>query len=105
MTGQFPIQSVAPTFLRVNDGPLIRCEHVTFEPAKTPEGLDAYNMIRRGKHWVFPPDRFVEYEPKDEVWARVLGFGHEVDYEKEETMVKMTYEKHQWEKLLTRRSP
>lgn len=27
--------------------------------------------------WVFPEDRFVEYEKKDEAWARKLGYGHE----------------------------
>lgn len=27
--------------------------------------------------WVFPEDRFVEYEPKDEAWARPLGYGRE----------------------------
>lgn len=27
--------------------------------------------------WVFPKDRFVEYEPKDEPWCRALGIGHE----------------------------
>ena len=29
------------------------------------------------KRWIFPNDRFTEYEQKDEVWARVLGYGHE----------------------------
>lgn len=27
--------------------------------------------------WVFPERRFIEYEPKDEQWARPLGYGHE----------------------------
>jgi hypothetical protein len=27
--------------------------------------------------WVFPQDRFVEYEPKDEWWCRRYGIGHE----------------------------
>jgi hypothetical protein len=29
------------------------------------------------KVWVFPKDRFVEYEPSDEWWCRKYGFGHE----------------------------
>lgn len=28
------------------------------------------------RKWVFPADRFVEYEKKDEAWAIPLGFGH-----------------------------
>lgn len=28
--------------------------------------------------WVFPKRRFIEYEKSDEVWARPLGYGHEV---------------------------
>lgn len=28
--------------------------------------------------WVFPARRFVEFEPKDEKWARAIGYGHEV---------------------------
>lgn len=36
--------------------------------------LDA-SMVERV--WVFPVERFVEYEPKDEGWCRRLGFGHE----------------------------
>ena len=27
--------------------------------------------------WVFPVDRFVEYEPEDEWWARKYGLGYE----------------------------
>lgn len=27
--------------------------------------------------WVYPRDRFIEYGPEDEWWARKLGFGHE----------------------------
>ena len=27
--------------------------------------------------WRFPVDRLVEYEPRDEAWARPLGFGRE----------------------------
>ncbi len=27
--------------------------------------------------WVFPVEPFVEYEPKDEVWCRFFGIGHE----------------------------
>jgi hypothetical protein len=27
--------------------------------------------------WVFPKERFVEYEPKDESWCRYFGFGRE----------------------------
>ncbi len=27
--------------------------------------------------WVFPKERFVEYEAKDEEWCRRYGFGHE----------------------------
>lgn len=34
-------------------------------------------IVLKEKRWVFPKDRFVEYEPKDEVWARALGYGHE----------------------------
>ena len=30
------------------------------------------------KEWEFPKDRFVEYEPKDERWCRLLGIGREV---------------------------
>ena len=30
------------------------------------------------KVWEFPKSRFVEYEPRDEAWARPLGFGKEV---------------------------
>lgn len=33
--------------------------------------------IVRRSFWVFPKTRFVEYETRDEVWARRLGFGHE----------------------------
>lgn len=33
------------------------------------------NMVDRV--WVFPKERFVEYEPKDEGWCRKLGIGHE----------------------------
>jgi hypothetical protein len=33
------------------------------------------NMVE--KVWVFPQDKFVEYEPKDEWWCRKYGFGHE----------------------------
>lgn len=28
-------------------------------------------------HWVFPSDRFVEYESTDESWCRKLGIGSE----------------------------
>lgn len=28
--------------------------------------------------WEFPKDRFVEYGPEDEWWARKVGFGREV---------------------------
>ncbi len=37
----------------------------------------ALTSTRRG--WLFPVDRFVEYEPSDEAWARPLGFGQEGD--------------------------
>lgn len=30
--------------------------------------------------WIFPDDRFVEYDESDEVWARGLGFGHEEEH-------------------------
>lgn len=30
--------------------------------------------------WEFPSDRFIEYEPSDEVWARPIRFGKEVEY-------------------------
>lgn len=29
------------------------------------------------RKWIFPEDRFVIYEPKDEKWCRWLGIGHE----------------------------
>jgi hypothetical protein len=29
------------------------------------------------KKWVFPKERFWEYEPSDEKWCRQLGIGHE----------------------------
>lgn len=28
--------------------------------------------------WVFPQDRFIEYEPKDERWCRFFRIRHEV---------------------------
>lgn len=28
--------------------------------------------------WIFPKERFFEYEAKDEKWCRLLGIGHEV---------------------------
>lgn len=31
--------------------------------------------------WIFPKERFVEYGPEDEWWARKYGFGHEGEYE------------------------
>jgi hypothetical protein len=34
------------------------------------------------KKWEFPYDRFIEYGPEDEWWARKWGFGKEVDYTK-----------------------
>jgi hypothetical protein len=34
-------------------------------------------FITKQKVWVFPPDRFVQYGPEDEWWARKYGFGHE----------------------------
>jgi hypothetical protein len=37
--------------------------------------VNDYSMV--DKVWVFPQDRFVEYEPKDEWWCRKYGFGHE----------------------------
>jgi hypothetical protein len=36
--------------------------------------------------WVFPKDRFVEYEPKDEWWCRKYGFGHEEVRPKQEVV-------------------
>lgn len=32
-----------------------------------------------GKKWEFPSDPFVDYEAKDEEWARPIGYGKEVD--------------------------
>lgn len=37
--------------------------------------LSAHALTRR---WVFPVERFVTYEPKDEPWCRYFGIGHEV---------------------------
>lgn len=34
-------------------------------------------VITNEKRWIFPKDRFVEYEKCDEVWARALGYGYE----------------------------
>lgn len=34
-------------------------------------------FTHKKKRWVFPYDRFVEYGPEDEGWARFVGFGHE----------------------------
>ena len=31
------------------------------------------------RKWDFPRERFVEYEPQDELWCRPLGIGREVD--------------------------
>lgn len=31
------------------------------------------------KKWVFPVEKFWEYEPSDEAWCRKLGIGHEED--------------------------
>jgi hypothetical protein len=31
------------------------------------------------KQWVPPSDPFIEFESKDEAWAKKLGFGHEED--------------------------
>lgn len=31
------------------------------------------------RKWIFPADRFVEYEKSDEVWAIPIGFGKYVD--------------------------
>jgi hypothetical protein len=36
-------------------------------------------MPKRRTRWEFPRDPFVEYEAKDERWARPLGIGREVD--------------------------
>lgn len=36
--------------------------------------------------WVFPKDRFVEYEPKDEWWCRKYGLGHEEVRPKQEVV-------------------
>jgi hypothetical protein len=36
------------------------------------------NLPRYATRWEFPPDRFVEYEESDEVWAKQLGFGRSV---------------------------
>jgi len=34
-------------------------------------------LLHRKKVWTFLRDRFVEYEPEDESWARLFGFGEE----------------------------
>lgn len=52
--------------------------------------------------WVFPQDRFVEYEPKDEWWCRKYGIGHEVTRPRAEAVqVGDTLVMHpqMWEKL------
>lgn len=36
-------------------------------------------MTVKRKRWKFPTDRFVSYDDHDEVWARPLGFGKEVE--------------------------
>lgn len=35
-----------------------------------------YDFVRRW--WLFPHDRFIQYGPEDEQWARFFGFGTEV---------------------------
>lgn len=40
-------------------------------------GLWSLTIIQDVKVWVFPSDRFIEYGPEDEWWARRLSFGHE----------------------------
>jgi hypothetical protein len=40
--------------------------------------VDKY-IPKHPKKWEFPKCRFVEYEPKDEEWARPLRHGREVD--------------------------
>ncbi len=43
-------------------------------PVYTNPLLPAY-----GKKWEFPRDPFVDYEVKDESWARPIGYGKEVE--------------------------
>ena len=48
-------------------------------------------LTYRCPQWIFPADRFVEYEPSDEVWCRPLGIGkEETVYVNVETSVIMT---------------
>jgi hypothetical protein len=46
-------------------------------PLNSLYGLNIHPSEHRPKKWIFPKDRFVEYEPKDEWWCRKYGFGHE----------------------------
>lgn len=42
-------------------------------------GMPIYTSPHVPKHperWVFPEERFVEYEESDEDWCRYFGFGH-----------------------------
>lgn len=41
--------------------------------------------------WVFPEDRFVEYGPEDEWWAKKVGFGHRGTVKKESIIPKAVF--------------
>ncbi len=44
-----------------------------------PTNVTTLQVTYLRKVWLFPPHRFIEYEPSDEAWARPLGFGREID--------------------------
>lgn len=37
------------------------------------------SFTTRRKVWEFPKDKFCRYEASDELWARPLGFGREIE--------------------------
>lgn len=41
-------------------------------------------LKRTEKYWEFPQERFVEYGPEDEWWARKYGFGQEIEVQVEQ---------------------
>ncbi len=38
-----------------------------------------YDVKLTKKKWVFPYDKYIEYGPEDEWWARKQGFGYEAE--------------------------
>lgn len=44
-----------------------------------PGRLIGLTIFKNKKVWQFPRDRFVEYGPEDESWARAIGFGKEIE--------------------------